>query len=196
MVFGGATPQSYNYDVTWYRLPAGTETTTVHEVGCQGVCELSIAPAPTDHQLVLTGFLFETVDGTEHPVSVIAIEPDTSAQLIVAELNDGTDFTYNVTIQYAYVAESDVYGGDVYVETKTSKPAAVGHTARVFPPSIPPTGAAIMWQGFRAEYTDGVARPVSRFRLQSGGTAAAIRMADASNDDAFEATLYLVPGSF
>lgn len=192
--FSGETPAQYRYDAIHQILPLGSDVHVVNQVNCEGVCELGLPTPPDDHLLVLAGFLFESVDGTEHPISTIAIEP--SGNSIVVEFSDGTDFPYDATVQYAYVPTDVVHGGAVLTASKSSS-ISFGRPGASFPFSQLPAGESFnMYNGFRVAFQDGQPRPLQELTLTIGGISAAIWFCDAGRDDVFDATVHIVPGAF
>ncbi|MEM7154519.1 MAG: hypothetical protein AAF799_16855 [Myxococcota bacterium] len=188
------TPAPYSYDVKHYPAPGAGEVHTVHREECTDVCELGIPVPPSGQVLVLAGFLFESHDGLEHQVHTIAIEPDPESGHIWVELDGDEEFSYDATVQYSYIPENEVNGGDVLSATGVSDPS--NPRVELVWNELAGNTSPVLLNGFRIEYVDSVARSLSYLHVRAGGRKANVWFHDEMGNEPFSATVHVVPTTY
>ncbi|MEM6992438.1 MAG: hypothetical protein AAF721_18135, partial [Myxococcota bacterium] len=154
-----------------------------------------IPAAPAGHELVLAGFVFEVEGDVEHDLHTIAVEPDADAGIIWVELAGGAQsFDYDAAVQYAYVPTADVVGGAVLSATGTSDTS--NPRVSFSWPQVSGVATVSMIQGFRIEYVGTQAQPLQYLHVFSQPNKANVWFHDASGNEPFEATLWVVPTAY
>lgn len=188
--FSADAAAAYDYDVKHYPLPG--QVYTAHELECEGVCGLGIDPAPADHMLVLSGFLFEATDGESRQVRTVAIEPDPDNGIIWVELASGDTFEYGATVQYSYVPIEDVEGGTLRSATKSSNNQ---WRVQFKWPELAGTTSPLLLHGFRLHFED-EAHNLNRLQLLMNGDTATMYFTDATYNKPFTGTIDAVATTY
>lgn len=188
------SPAPYSYDIKHYPAPGSGEVLTAYKAGCQGVCGLGIPAAPAGHVLVLAGFMFESDDGSEHPMTTIAIEPAPDDGLLWVELDDGTQLVYDAAVQYAYIPDFEVNGGSILSASGVSD--VTNPRVSLAWSELAGTSSPTLLHGFRIEYADGVARAMNTLHIEANTDRANVWFHDEAGNEPFEATVYVVPTTY
>lgn len=190
----GQDPDHYVYDVKHFPKPGTGEVLTAAKEGCSVPCALGIPAAPEDHELVLSGFLFEIPDGSEQLIHTIAIEPDADDGKIWVTLEGEDPFFYDAVVQYSYIPTEDVVGGAAISGTGTS-PLGNPRVSLIWPEYNEETTVSML-QGFRIETADDEARPLQYLHVRVGRHKANVWFHDESGNEPFDATVWLVPATY
>ena len=183
--FAGA----FDLDVSYERLANNTTVRWARRASCATQCTFQIAKPKGDQVFVLSGFMFETLDGSTHPVRSLAVRPNPSAGKIEVELQANQPVDFEVIVQYAYVDASAVVGGRVHSATKVNREPH--RRLRFQIPGVHGDHGRTMLHGFDVHFLDG-AHPLTKLTVTASSTGGMIWFLDDSKTHDYEGTMQVV----